>query len=192
MLSISNNSLHLIDVHIHLTNPHLFDICQKDLWERSMPHPDYLTEHVRVLGREDTACHLVTHMINDTNFYHYNLIDLHELLLKKPLDAAELTSISSSWGVLNGTQIILEVVHTYLNSPRLFADKPKNILLKIRVKLALFTIDYLFTLASREKSLLHRLKQLCCYLFVVDKSSLILRISWSYFSAVIKNLKTAY
>lgn len=182
----SNNNQHLIDVHTHLTNPHLFDICLDELWARSTIHPAYSTEHVRVLGAEDTMCHLVTHMINDTDFYHYNLIDVHVLLLEKTINCELLAATAKKWGVLNATQLILKAGHDYVHSPLLIINSEQSLWLLTRAKLASLIVNKLFTLPSHDKSVLHRFKQLCCYLFVVDKGALVFKMSLLYLQGLTK------
>jgi hypothetical protein len=185
----SKNNQHLIDVHTHLTNPILFDINSEVIWERSKPHPAYSTNNVRVLGAEDTICHLVTHMINDTNFFHYNLIDINKLILKQPIDVSLLEETALKWGVLNATKFVLKSTHDYLASSLIIQDTQPHFLLSIRLKIASLVIKKLFTLDINEKSFIHRLKQLCCYAFVVDKVSLIFKISLYYMLGLTKVLK---
>lgn len=182
----SNNNQHLIDVHTHLTNPILFDINSEVIWERSKQHPAYSINNVRVLGAEDTICHLVTHMINDTDLFHYNLIDLQKLISKEKVDVSLLEKTALKWGVFNATKFALQATHDYLASPLLISNTQQHFLLSIRLKIASFIITKLFTLDSNEKSLTHRLKQLCCYAFVVDKGSLIFKMSLSYILGVTK------
>lgn len=185
----SKNGLHLIDVHTELTNPFLFDIYLEELWQRSTSHPAYLTEQVRMLAGEDTICHLVTHMINDTDFYHYNLIDLHELLLNTEVDLKVLTNTAREWGVFNATQFILQVGNEYLNYTGLNADTAINSKVGIKAKIASFIVKYLFTSPSREKSILHRLKQFSCYMFVVDNGEVVFNILLQYLVALTKKLR---
>lgn len=179
----SNNNQHLIDVHTHLTNPHLFNIVSNQLWLRSKPHPAYETENVRVLGAEDTICHLVTHMINDTDFFHYNLIDVKKLILSESLNENLLVEIATQWGVLNATQFVLDATYKYLAGPVVTLKVEPSVLLSIRGKIAALIIKQLFTLACHEKSILHRFKQLCCYSFVLDRASTVFKISRLYFSS---------
>jgi hypothetical protein len=183
----SKNNQHLIDVHTHLTNPILFDINSEVIWERSKPHPAYSTNNVRVLGAEDTICHLVTHMINDTDLFHYNLIDLQKLMSKEKVDVSLLEKTALKWGVFNATKFTLQATHDYLASPLLINNTQQHFLLSIRPKIASFIINKLFTLDCNEKSLTHRLKQLCCYAFVVDKGSLIFKMSLSYMLGLTKS-----
>jgi hypothetical protein len=185
----SSNNQHLIDVHTHLTNPILFDINSEMLWEHSMQHPAYSSGNVRVLSAEDTICHLVTHMINDTNFFHYNLIDMQKLILKQPIDVSALEKNALIWGVLNPTKFVLRAAHDYLDSPLILKDTQLRFLLSVRPKIASLVINKLFTLDSNEKGFRHRLKQLCCYAFVVDKWTLILKISIFYLLGLTKALK---
>jgi hypothetical protein len=153
-----------------------------------VPHPAYGTEQVRILSAEDTVCHLVTHMINDTNFYHYNLIDVRALLTQQPIDKALLAATAKKWGVLIATQFVLQTGHDTIYSPSFVISSPKqHAWVSVRAKLASFIIRHLLTIPSHEKSALHRLKQLSCYLFVVDKGTLIFKILSSYILARIKN-----
>jgi hypothetical protein len=185
----SKNNQHLIDVHTHLTNPILFDISTEMLWKCSMPHTAYSSDNVRLLSVEDTICHLVTHMINDTNFFHYNLIDMQKLILKQPIDVSALEKTALIWGVLNATRFVLQVAHDYLDSPLITQNTQARFLLSVRPKIASLVINKLFTLDSNEKGFRHRLQQLCCYAFVVDKWTLIFKISIFYLLGLTKALK---
>jgi hypothetical protein len=182
----SNNNQHLIDVHTHLTNPILFDIDSEVIWKRSKQHPAYSTRNVRVLSAEDTICHLVTHMINDTDLFHYNLIDIQKLIFKEQVTLGLLEKTALKWGVFNATKFALQATHDYLASPLLINNTQPHFLVSIRPEIASFVIKNLFTLDSNEKSLTHRLKQLCCYAFVVDKGTLIFKMSLSYISGLTK------
>jgi hypothetical protein len=185
----SNNNQHLIDVHTHLTNPILFDISTEMLWKCSMPHTAYSSDNVRLLSVEDTICHLVTHMINDTNFFHYNLIDLQKLISKEKVDVSLLEKTALKWGVFNATKFALQVAHIYLASPLTIQNSQLHFLNSIRLKMTSLVIKQVFTLDSIEKSFTHRIKQLCCYAFVVDKSTLIFKISIFYLLGLTKALK---
>jgi hypothetical protein len=185
----SNNNQHLIDVHTHLTNPILFDINSEVIWERSKPHPAYSTINVRVLSAEDTICHLVTHMINDTDLFHYNLVDIHNLIIKEPVDVKLLEETALKWGISNAAKFVLQAGHDYLSSSLLIDPTQPHVLFSLRLKIASFIINKLFTLDSHEKSLTHRLKQMCCYAFVVDKGTLIFKISLFYVLGLTKVLK---
>jgi hypothetical protein len=177
-----------IDVHTNLTNPILFDISSEMLWNCSMPHPAYLSSNLRILNTEHTICHLVTHMINDTNFFHYNLIDMQQLILKQQIDVSLLEKTALKWGVFNATKYLLKVVHDYLASPLIIRDTQQHFLPSIRLEIASFVINKLFTIGCNEKSFVHRLKQLFCYAFVVDQGKTVYKVISHYIICKIRVL----
>jgi hypothetical protein len=176
----SNDAKHLIDVHTHLTNPKLFNIEQNDLWQMSKPHPYYDSPQIRVLSTEHTLLHIVTHVINDTNFYHYNLVDVIFLLLKYQFDSAILERTAKNWGVWNATRYLFSCVNRCAISQQL-PDYPSTGWAKIRAYFAWMLIDHVFILKSREKSLLHRFKQVACYLVITDRFTPAISLITSYF-----------
>lgn len=70
----------LIDVHTALDNPLKYDFCTELLFKKSVIHPYYNNEHVRVLCGEDALKNLEIHFIKDAYLYHHSLIDFSLIL----------------------------------------------------------------------------------------------------------------
>ncbi len=177
----SKNQQHLIDVHIYLTNPYLFDIPYDGLWERSIPHPAYSNSKLRVLGTEDTICHLVTHMLNDLDFYHYNLLDIALLSKLSKIDHKSINTNACKWGIANLCQVMFELMNqTFRGEKELKGEKKRRL---VRYKISLFLIQNLLPIPCRDKSLLHRFKQMCCHLFIVDNGMKFTAALFQYFKS---------
>tara|TARA_R110000868_G_scaffold14763_4_gene68433 strand:- start:298 stop:1362 length:1065 start_codon:yes stop_codon:yes gene_type:complete len=183
----NDEAKHLIDVHTHLTNPKLFNIEQTLLWQMSKPHPHYGSNKIRVLSTEHTLLHIVTHVINDTNFYHYNLVDVTFLLLKYQVDYVKLEKVAKSWGVRNATGYLFSCVNRCTDSQQL-PYYPITGGAKIRAYFAWLLIDHVFILESREKSFLHRFKQINCYIVIFDEVKPALKVTYYYFKEKIKRI----
>jgi hypothetical protein len=161
--------LHLVDVHTSLTNPILFNIEMTSLWNNSISHPKYGSKHIRILNPEFTLLHLTTHVINDTNFLHYNLIDAHEIITRQEINRDLLLKFAKGWGLANALPYLLTCCECYLKSPAVLVEISQKRLKKLKSKLVWIVIKELFPLSSTEKSLLHRFKQITCYLIFVNK-----------------------
>lgn len=185
----NDNASHLIDVHTHLTNPILFNIDNAQLWQHSIVHPEYGSALIRVLSVEHTILHLTTHVINDTNFYHYNLVDIHRLLSTCSIDYLLMQKWAKRWGLSFASQFLIACSQTYLNTDVEYNEVEKNRRGKLKHAVAKLIINRLFLLPSIEKSPLHRIKQLCCYAFVMDNGSIIFKMSRHYILGMQKKLK---
>ncbi|TCS37163.1 nucleotidyltransferase domain-containing protein [Reinekea marinisedimentorum] len=66
-----------IDLHKSITYPQVFNIDECQLWQRSLEHPNYCSEYVRVLSKEDSIIHQAIHCYRDFDFNRYSLVDFH-------------------------------------------------------------------------------------------------------------------
>jgi hypothetical protein len=170
-----------IDVHTYLTNPLLFNIDYDMLWQTSYKHPAYQSEKVRLMQDEKTYAYLITHMLNDTNFYHYNLIDIHELLAKNTVKALIVEQVISKWGVSKASKYVRLSAETHLLTnfdPKLSASDKHGFFDSVNW----FFIQQLMCIAASDKSILQRIKQLVTYFLFVDNTKNVLKLVKKYLS----------
>jgi len=168
-----------IDVHTHLTNPLLFEIDSTALWQTSAVHCAYQSENVRVMNDENTCAYLLTHMINDTNFYHYNLIDLHEIVAKGQLSALKLKSVVKEWGVSKAYCYVQQIGKKHLltdtNLQAGFFHSNRQM-----TGLRWFFINRVMLIDTQEKSVLQRVQQLLTYFLFVDSTQNVVKVIKKY------------
>ena len=170
-----------IDVHTHLTNPILFKIDSNALWATSYKHPAYLSENIRLMNDENTCAYLLTHMINDTNFYHYNLIDMHELVAKGKLQNLTIEKIVSEWGVSKAFSYVQQIGEKHLLTDFNLGAESSNHK-TLFASLNWFFIQHVMLISASDKSVLQRIKQLVTYFLFVDNTKNVLQLVKKYLS----------
>jgi hypothetical protein len=159
------------DVHWYLSYPSLFSFDQEQIFKRSLIHPSYKSEHLRVLSHEDHLVYLAIHLMKDCNFYDYGLLDCHELICQYQPDLKECFKIAKSWGAKTSLYYLFllaqQELRTPINNEVLSDNKP----FVLKHWLCLGVIRYVFIIKSREKTNFHRFKQLVSVLLFSDQIS---------------------
>jgi len=168
------------DLHWYLSYPSLFKCDGQDIVKRSIEHPNYHSENIRLLSNEDHIVYLAMHLLKDCDYFQYGLIDCHELICQQNPDLAQCFLIAEAWGVKTGVYYLLLQCKTYLHTPiaetLLLANKPNL----IRDHLCRLAINTLFTKPSRLKTALQRFKQLCSVFLFCDSTARVLRHNLLY------------
>ena len=168
------------DLHWYLSYPSLFRCDGLEIVKRSIQHPNYHSENIRLLSNEDHIVYLAMHLLKDCDYFHYGLIDCHELICQKSPDLAHCFLIAEAWGVKTGLYYLLYQCKTYLHTPiadsLLLANKPNS----VTDYLGLFAINKIFTKPSILKSVFQRFKQLCSVLLFCDSKARVLRHNLIY------------
>ncbi|KXI27225.1 nucleotidyltransferase family protein [Paraglaciecola hydrolytica] len=168
-----------IDVHTSLTNPLLFNVNYDMLWQTSYKHPTYQSENVRLMDNENTYAYLITHMINDTNFYHYNLIDIHELLAKNTLQPIIVEQVIREWGVSKASKYVRLSAETHLLTnfdPKYSASDKGGFFDSFNW----FFVKQVMLVSASDKSVLQRIKQIVTYFLFVDSTKNVLKLIKKY------------
>ena len=151
-----------LDVHKLLIHPYLFDIEENILWEESIPHPYYNNKNIRILSPEFNILHLAIHAYKDMDFYNYNLVDCHRLIMKTPIDWQKLVAYSNEIGAKNILYFLLincqKVLNSQIPKPILQQCKPNKLIRKFASYLLLCSYAQK---QHHTKSLKYRLMQIC-------------------------------
>jgi Uncharacterised nucleotidyltransferase len=169
-----------IDLHYGLTYPLLFTIDEQNLWDNSSPHPYYDSSRIHILSPEDTLIHLATHALKDLNFYHYNLVDAHEIICQLQPEVIETFTRAQRWGARYAVYYLLSMCKKHLNTPinrrdlvRFSPSVPREIA-------GWLVTNKIHCLAASEKSVGFRLKQCLTQLVIVDKFAKTLKHQFDY------------
>ena len=145
----TNSPTVYFDLHWYLSYPSLFQFDEKAIMQRSKPHSVYTDGNLRLLSDEDHLVYLATHLLKDCDFYHYGLIDCHELICQKQPNLALSFSIADNWGVKTGLYYLLkqcsDVLQTPISNEIMQAHKPHY----LRNFLCRFTIIRIFSIPSK-------------------------------------------
>jgi hypothetical protein len=168
------------DVHWHLSHPTLFTFDLADIFLRSVVHPFYKSQNIRVLSHEDHLVFLAIHLMKDCNFYEHGLLDCHELICQFNPEIELCFDIAKTWGAQTSLFCLLSVVKSKLNTPiddSVIRNYSPN---RLKRGLCMYLINNLFPRPSIEKTRLHRFKQVMGTLILVDKVNLSLRHYYAY------------
>ena len=148
-----------LDMHWYLSYPTLYNFDQQQIFERSIPHPFYKSENLRLLSYEDHLVYLAIHLTKDCDFYNYGLIDCHELISQHQPDLKYAFKIASRWGASISLYILLSVCReelgTHINSVILSQYKPN----RVRLLLIDLALTHVFPKPTKPKSVFHRFQQ---------------------------------
>jgi hypothetical protein len=156
-----------IDVHTALTNPYIYTNKIDELFTQSQPHPIYRSDYIRILSNEHSIIHLATHVINDTNYFHYNLLDCNELLLK-PFDLTLAFKFSRTINASTNLYFLLKLVSHIFEHKELEKELSRYQPNIIKLILGNFLIYKLYPIPTENKSILHRIKLGCSYCILND------------------------
>jgi hypothetical protein len=177
--SIEKNSV-LIDDHAFLINPRLYDIPLTELYSSDQMHPLFGSRCIRMLSPELMLLHLALHMTNDCNYWHYNLLDVHELISQKKPNIIETFSVSERCGLGDALYYVLEMSRSNLNTPiqqeLLLRFKPN----KFRYFFAKLLINHILTLPSVKKKFLQRFKQVAVQIIIMKNTRKIIFVIGTY------------
>jgi hypothetical protein len=170
----------LIDQHFYLTNPKLYTIDEQQIVKNSSVHPFYNSSAVRILSSEMVLIHLALHMSNDCNYWHYNLLDIHELVNVKQPDIVKAFEICKKYQLGYALFYALEICMRFLDTPI-----DKNILVKqkpnkIRYLCGQFVIHNVLTRPALKKSLLHRFQQILVQVVVMKNTKKMFLLALEY------------
>jgi hypothetical protein len=165
---VNNTSAVYFDLHWYLSYPSLFKFNTAEITSRSIKHPIYESEKIRLLSNEDHIVYLASHLLKDCDFFHYGLIDCHELICQREPDLSKCFLIAEQWGIKTGLYYLLKQSNELLQTPI-----PQSILMHnqpgfFRKKMCDFTINKLFTKPSVLKTSFHRIKQLFAVFLFCD------------------------
>ena len=90
----------LVEIHRGLTQPHLVEIDEAALWERSRAYAP-LAEHENVLrlSAEDELLGLAVHWFRHIGLIPHNLLDAHELIEEEEIDWQATVARADAWGI---------------------------------------------------------------------------------------------
>jgi len=106
-----------VEIHRGLTNPSIFNIDEKSLWDGSRKHPAYNSELVRILSPEDTLLHLAVHAFRDLDFCTHNILDAHEIWCQWEPDVEKLVERADQWGARKVLFYLLANCRTIMGTP---------------------------------------------------------------------------
>jgi hypothetical protein len=159
------------DLHWYLSYPSLFTFDGLEMVKRSIQHPSYRSENLRVLSNEDHIVYLAMHMTKDCDFFGYGLIDCHELICEQKPDLAKCFMIADDWGIKTGLYYLLMQCKKHMNTPvaevLLHTNQPRY----VRNDLCIYAINNIFTTPSKLKTMTHRFKQLISVFLFCDSLS---------------------
>lgn len=156
------------DVHWYLSYPNLFSFDQTKIFGRSVPHPLYQNQKLRVLSNEDQLVNLAIHLMRDCDFYDYGLVDCHELICNQNVDLELTVNIAKEWGAKSCLFYLLWLSVNHLNTPItqdiLSQIKPNS----VKHTLCKSIIKHWLVKPTKTKTLSHRLKQFTVVFLFVD------------------------
>ena len=158
-----------IDLHYHLTHPLLFTADEQLLWNNSIPHPKYSSNYLRILSPEDSLNHLATHVFKDLNFYHYNLLDAHEIICQLKPNIIETFKRAQQWGSSYVLYYFLQLCKKHLDTPIEINDLACFTPPAFKRFSGWLVINKLHRIHAPEKSALYRLNQCLTQLILTDK-----------------------
>jgi hypothetical protein len=170
------------DIHWDLSYPTLFDFDGNEIFDRSVVHPFYKSEQLRMLSLEDHLVHLAIHLMKDCNFYDYGLLDCHQLICLEEPDIILCFKIAKKWGAKTSLFYLLSLSKKLLDTPicdKTLKNNKPNLLKHGICKL---TIQYVFSKPAVLKSKFHRLQQIFVILFFGDNLARAFRHLTFYFS----------
>lgn len=170
-----------IDLHQHLTHPSLFSLDLAAIWSRSVPHPAYCNELIRMMSVPDALIHQALHSFKDAEYKTYNLIDTAYLLKREPVDLDKLFALAKQqradvalYGLLKKLASATQdkTLVTYLK--RGHVSGWRKIAFKHLSTMHVSSQDVL------NKTLRFRLLQFGFQAFVSTKPFSLLKLQWSY------------
>lgn len=99
-----------VEPHRHLVQPGLVQIPPEDLWARSVAHPAWNDERVRMLDPVDTLLHLTAHALTNQNCAPHALVDAARLVRHTPPDPVVLMQRAAHYGLATAVGIFLQRV----------------------------------------------------------------------------------
>jgi hypothetical protein len=183
---VNNTSSVYFDLHWYLSYPSLFTFNTAEMVSRSIKHPIYESEKIRLLSNEDHLVYLASHLLKDCDFFHYGLIDCHELICQQAPDLAKCFLIAEQWGIKTGLYYLLkqsnELLHTPIPKSLLMHNQPNF----FRSKMCNFAIKRLFTKPSELKTTFHRIKQICAVFLFCDSITRVVKHHLIYIKRALK------
>ncbi|WP_340680669.1 nucleotidyltransferase family protein [Paraglaciecola sp.] len=159
------------DLHWYLSYPSLFNFDGSEMVKRSIQHPSYLSENLRMLSNEDHIVYLAMHMTKDCDFFGYGLIDCHEMICQQQPDIMKCFTIAEAWGIKTGLYYLLMQCKKYMHTPvdegLMHSNQPGY----VRNHLCVYAINNIFTTPSKLKTMTHRFKQLISVFLFCDSLS---------------------
>ena len=177
-----------VEIHRGLTNPFIFNIIEKNLWNNSIQHPDFNSELVRILSPEDTLLHLSVHGFRDLDFCNHNLLDAHEIWTQWKPDHNKLILNAKEWGAQKVLYYLLEkcneIMKTTIPEVLVKSIMPKQSIDKINKKILQSQMEQ----GTRKYSAKHRMLQLLSQLTFPDRMRQGIRYQLNYAHTRIKDI----
>ncbi len=107
-----------VEPHRCLVNPGLVKIDHDALWKRSLAHPAFGDERVRIPAAEDALLHLAAHSAMNQNCAPHTLVDACRLLRGCKPDLAVVSSRANEWGIGAVTKLMLSRVGEMFDMPK--------------------------------------------------------------------------
>ncbi|MFT5813595.1 MAG: hypothetical protein ACI9VT_001348 [Psychroserpens sp.] len=183
---VNNTSAVYFDLHWYLSYPSLFTFNTAEMASRSIKHPIYESEIIRLLSNEDHIVYLASHLLKDCDFFHYGLIDCHELICQQDPELTKCFLIAEQWGIKTGLYYLLkqskELQHTPIPQSILMHNKPNF----FRNKMCNFALNKLFTKPSLLKTSFHRVKQLFAVFLFSDSVTRVVKHNLIYIKRAVQ------
>jgi len=86
ILKTQENTEVIIELHTGFFHQGLFGEIPDAFWHRSVPHPAYKQDNVRMLCPEHNLIHLAIHAFGNLSYTHHNILDAHEVISQNEID----------------------------------------------------------------------------------------------------------
>lgn len=137
-----------LDLHSRISYPFIFDSWEATLWEKSVMHPHFSNEYVRILEPNDAVIHQAIHSFVDMDFCKYNIIDVYETINQSSLD------IDTIFKLAKAQSVDIPVYILIMNCQKVIEDLSDfNVLLNFKANTIRFEIALRLSLsdAARKK-----------------------------------------
>jgi hypothetical protein len=99
-----------LDIHRELTTPYIYPIDYDGLFRRSLSHPAYNNNVLRVLSPEDNLIHFAIHSLYDLKLFSKQTLDAYLLLQHESINWALLLRLAKEYRVVKPLMYLLEGV----------------------------------------------------------------------------------
>lgn len=157
-----------LDLHRAIGSSLLFPVDTGELFERSIPHPAWPQESVRILSPEDQMIHLATHAARDLSVMNHTLLDTHEVWTNYEPDNQLLLQLSEQADARNALFLLLKSCREVLDTrvpAGLLEQLPVS---RFQVALAARLFDRGLVYKRSNKSIAYKLRQALGYFLITD------------------------
>ncbi len=179
-----NSNNQYLDVHYNIANPKLFSPDLKDVFLKSIMHPHFKSEFIKVMSKEHCLIHSCLHMYNDADFASHAMFDFLYIKNNFNLDRNKIIETAKKWECIK--------VYEFSEKKSRMAIKKEN---QSTIKLLTSRLGRRQSILlghTRQKSIKRRIKQLVSLLLLIDKNRNKIKFLLVYIKEKVINSKRSY